>query len=188
MSLSRSINFPKNMKAKDYIEIDGNFIYSGKGSIKTWGNRLTSNAINLPDNLPPGNYVLIIHVRYKGTVGTSSEIFKIKGPEPLLPLKRILTYSIFLIIIILLIISYLIYKRMNKKMKKESSIYKRKVQRKIKVYKRKVQRKIKDIKEDIESKRGNRRIKALEKAYAGGYVSKASYQKARKRIRETLKK
>jgi len=164
-------------------DFEGKTLFSQEEKITIGDQASFSKTIKTPKNMKPGDYVLSTQTRYDGTVGTASEIFRIKVEENFL--DKYLYYMVFtLIAFIILFIIIVISKREHGKLKKSISLYKKKIKGKSRRIKEKQRE---SIKKAQRLKRIREKISVLEKAYAGGYISKESYKKSKKRIKNLFK-
>ena len=162
-------------------DFEDNIIYSKEKTITVENQASFLRTIKTPKNLSSGEYIIAVETRYDRTVGTASDVFRIKMKETFL--DKYIIYVIFTLIILIIILIIIILRHEHRKINKSISSYKRKTEkesRKIKEQQRE------SIKKDQRSKRLKEKFGVLEKAYAEGHISKESYEKAKKRIKDLL--
>lgn len=183
-----------NYLIKDF---EGNTIFFEEEKIKVGDQASFSKKIQIPEDTEPGDYVFVMQTIYLDSVGTSSNIFRVKVERSFLGKYWIPLTSILIIILSLCII--IILRQKQKKIQDSVNLYKEKLlddSKKIReVYKRKLsdeskkirERTLAEIRKAKESKRIKEKIGALEKAYIGGYIKRETYEKIKKRMRDLLK-
>jgi hypothetical protein len=150
-------------------DLEGEVISSQEEKITVKDQLTFSKRINIPGTVKLGTYVAAIQVSYDNTLGTSSDIFRVVAKPSLT--KKYIPYVIFAVILaIILIIIIKILK--NRKKETDKTLY---------TYKKKIEEKSQE-KENIKNK-----LLSLEKAYKEGYITRESYEKSKRRIKDSLK-
>ena len=157
-----------NYLIKDF---EGNTIFFEEERIIVGDQESFSKKINIPEDTKPGDYVFIMQTIYLDSMGTSSNIFRVKVERSFL--EKYWVSLILIIIIILVLIIILILKRKQKKLTK--SVKRIKELHKTEVRKAKKFNRTKD------------KIEILEKAYIGGHIKKSSYEKVKERMKNLFR-
>lgn len=152
-----------------------------------------SKMIKLSSNLKPGDYVAIVQARYDGSLGGSNSVFRIVEKKSELP--TFTPYLLFLavagVLSFFMIVFFLLFLR-NEKGKlrniiKNQSSELQKINEEI-VSKKVLNKKIGEKNFNIVDEDLSRKLNALEKAFASGYISKEAYSQGKLRIEKIREK
>ncbi|MBI3623063.1 hypothetical protein HY212_03210 [Candidatus Pacearchaeota archaeon] len=168
------------------VSIYGDIITSATESLAVDGQINYVKLIKLPKNMDGGQYIIYVKVDYEGKSASSSFSIIVKTEKEsgvkgssLLYLMLILIGSIVLVLLIIAVI----LRRGQKKIREDISSYKKKVDERsenIEEERKKI------IEKDKNVKKIKNKLEALERAYLGKYISKDSYEKAKKGLKKTL--
>jgi len=156
-------------------DFEGNIISTSEDVIAVETQASFSRVIKLPSDIKPGDYVAIAHAKYGNSIGTSTNIFRIKEKgEFIFPYWQYL-FSFLIMIIVIIVIKY-----EYKKLGKSITSYRGEIKEASKEIKKEKEKSIKVNKVDQKLKF---KLRLLDKAYSEGHISKESYEKGMKRIK-----
>ena len=130
----------------------------------------------IPTDLKPDAYVAFVEVETRdGLIGTSSDLFEVSAKFAEAYPRQLIFYALGLAVLIIVIIIIIISMRMYKRVKKKQRVIyiKHDIKQKIPTEKR----------EKLEKE-----LAALESAYKSKFISEASYNKDKQRVKKRLRK
>ena len=164
----------------DIKDFNGNIINSFEETVAVETQASFSKTVNLPDNIPLGDYVAAIRAKYGLTVSTASDLFSI-GKESEKLVKYTTLGGLFVVIIILIII---VYELRNMRLKRVVASQNRQLS--------KVSRRLSGNNVDrndafVEIRKLNLEKELLQRAYNKGFIKKNSYDIGIRRIEQLIR-
>jgi Sec-independent protein translocase protein TatA len=169
-----------NYVIKDF---EGNTISENDEMIAVETQASFSRTIKLPSGIKPGEYVVATNVKYGNSVGTSSNIFRVKGEEK----SKLWNNSLFLAligIIIIIIVIIIIFEYEHRKLGSSIKKYNKQITQASKNIKTEEK---KAIINEKENQKINAKLGVLKKAYKQGHISKQAYNKTTSRLKGKLR-